>query len=103
MDGTVKATINDESSNFPEPPENMIPIVNNQSNRVNSAISFNSTNNSAKIFKRHTNNLEKICKSQTIYITPKVALNDKSEWKFIINIDNDNGQFRQIIRVDVCT
>lgn len=43
---------------------------------------------------------EQACASRTIFIPPRAALNDKSQWKYVVNLSNQN--FRQIVRVEVC-
>ena len=45
---------------------------------------------------------EEICASKTMYITPRAALNDKSEWKFIVNLGERDTRLKQIIKVEVC-
>ncbi|RWS30768.1 uncharacterized protein B4U80_02444 [Leptotrombidium deliense] len=52
--------------------------------------------------KRQTEDGEEICRTRKMYITPKAALNDKSEWKYIINLGDKDPQLKQVIKVDVC-
>ena len=42
------------------------------------------------------------CPARIRYVPPQAALNDNSEWKYIVNVQNKDARFRQIIRVDVC-
>lgn len=55
--------------------------------------------------KRQANNDEgtSLCETKKMYIQPKAALNDRSEWKFIINLGDVDSKFKQIIKVDVCS
>ncbi|CAL1282896.1 unnamed protein product [Larinioides sclopetarius] len=55
------------------------------------------------IIRRQLDNVEKpACQARTRYVPPQAALNDNSEWKYIVNVQNKDVRFRQIIRVDVC-
>ena len=47
--------------------------------------------------------VESICKTQMQFISPKVALNDRAEWKYIVNLGDRDPRLRQIIKVDVCS
>lgn len=49
------------------------------------------------------NEVEAICRTQKQFISPKVALNDRSEWKYIVNLGDRDPRLRQIIKVDVCS
>lgn len=42
------------------------------------------------------------CSVRTMYVSPQAALNDNSEWKYIINVQNRDSRFKQVIRVDMC-
>ncbi|GFS73103.1 transposable element Tc1 transposase [Trichonephila clavipes] len=55
------------------------------------------------IIRRQIENEEKpVCPARTRFVPPQAALNDNSEWKYIVNVQNKDVRFRQIIRVDVC-
>jgi hypothetical protein len=45
---------------------------------------------------------EEVCRSRHMYITPKSALNDRSEWRYIVNLGDKDNRLRQVIKVDVC-
>ncbi|XP_015790281.1 uncharacterized protein LOC107367110 [Tetranychus urticae] len=45
---------------------------------------------------------EEICATKSMYITPRAALNDKSEWKYIVNLGDRDSRLKQIIKVEVC-
>lgn len=45
---------------------------------------------------------EDACSSGTMYIAPKAALSDNSQWKFVVNVADRDPRFKQVIRVDVC-
>ena len=47
--------------------------------------------------------VESVCRTQMQFISPKVALNDKAEWKFIVNLGERDPRLKQIIKVDVCS
>lgn len=47
--------------------------------------------------------VEDVCKSKHIVIEPKIALNDRSEWKYIVNLGERNVRLRQTIRVELCS
>ncbi|KAG8185862.1 hypothetical protein JTE90_004404 [Oedothorax gibbosus] len=38
------------------------------------------------------------CSSRTRFLPPQAALNDNSEWKYIVNVQNKDPRFRQIIK-----
>lgn len=50
-----------------------------------------------------SNEVEAICQTQKQFISPKVALNDRAEWKYIVNLGDRDPRLRQIIKVDVCS
>ena len=57
-------------------------------------------------FKRQaedSNEIEAICRTQKQFISPKVALNDRAEWKYIVNLGDRDPRLRQVIKVDVCS
>ena len=45
---------------------------------------------------------EELCQTKRLYITPKAALNDKSEWRYIVNVGERDSRLKQVIKVDVC-
>ena len=45
---------------------------------------------------------ENLCEFRTTYVAPRAALNDKSEWKFIINLGKRDPKLRQVIKVNTC-
>lgn len=47
--------------------------------------------------------VESVCRTQMQFISPKVALNDKAEWKFIVNLAERDPRLKQVIKVDVCS
>lgn len=47
--------------------------------------------------------VEDVCKTKHIIIEPKVALNDRSEWKYIVNLGERDVRLRQTIRVELCS
>ncbi|XP_074603199.1 uncharacterized protein LOC141856698 [Brevipalpus obovatus] len=53
--------------------------------------------------KRQIIEKEEICETQSMFITPKAALNDQSEWKFIVNLGDKDSRFRQVIKVNICS
>lgn len=56
-------------------------------------------------FKRQADEeeVESICRTQMQFISPKAALSDKAEWKFIVNLGERDPRLKQIIKVDVCS
>ena len=42
------------------------------------------------------------CPSRMILVEPKAALNDKSQWKYVINLSDRDPRLKQAIRVEVC-
>ena len=46
--------------------------------------------------------VEEVCKIRSTYITPRIGLNDKSEWKYIINLADRDPHIKQVIKVDIC-
>lgn len=47
--------------------------------------------------------IEPICPSRSILIEPKAALNDRRQWKFIVNLSERDSRLKQAIKVEVCT
>ena len=45
---------------------------------------------------------EELCQTKRLFITPKAALNDKSEWRYIVNVGERDSRLKQVIKVDVC-
>ena len=43
-----------------------------------------------------------ICKTRRMFISPKAAMNDRSEWRYIVNLGDKDKRMRQVIKVDVC-
>ena len=84
---------------------------------INTGISYTAAASSATMidharYKRQTVNgneagdqipIEPICPSRIILIEPKAALNDRRQWKFIINLSERDPRLKQAIKVEVCT
>ena len=47
--------------------------------------------------------VESVCRTQKRFISPRAALNDKAQWKYIVNLGDRDPRLRQIIKVDVCS
>ncbi|XP_017485788.1 PREDICTED: zinc finger SWIM domain-containing protein 8-like, partial [Rhagoletis zephyria] len=47
--------------------------------------------------------IEPVCPSRMILIEPKAALNDKRQWKFVVNLSERDPRLKQAIKVEVCT
>lgn len=47
--------------------------------------------------------IEPVCPSRMILIEPKAALNDKRQWKFVVNLSEKDPRLKQAIKVEVCT
>ncbi len=47
--------------------------------------------------------VDPVCPSRMILVEPKAALNDKSQWKFIVNLSDRDPRLKQAIKVEVCT
>ena len=45
---------------------------------------------------------EELCQTKRLYITPKAALNDRSEWRYIVNVGERDSRLKQVISVSVC-
>ncbi|XP_018497372.1 uncharacterized protein LOC108865139 [Galendromus occidentalis] len=52
--------------------------------------------------KRNTNGVEPACETRNLYISPKVALNDKNQWKYIVNAQDRDPRIKQIVRAELC-
>jgi hypothetical protein len=46
--------------------------------------------------------VDPVCPSRMILVEPKAALNDKSQWKFIVNLSDKDPRLKQAIKVEVC-
>lgn len=42
------------------------------------------------------------CPVRTMFVSPKAALSDRSQWKFVVNLQDRDPSAKQVIRVDVC-
>ena len=40
---------------------------------------------------------EGLCQTKRLFITPKAALNDKSEWRYIVNVGERDARLKQVI------
>lgn len=49
------------------------------------------------------NEADSVCSSRVILVEPKAALNDKGQWKFIVNLAERDPRLKQAIKVEVCT
>lgn len=47
--------------------------------------------------------IEDVCRTQKQFISPRAALNDRAEWKYIVNLGDRDPRLRQVIKVDVCS
>ncbi|XP_076349562.1 uncharacterized protein LOC143246551 [Tachypleus tridentatus] len=52
---------------------------------------------------RRAEDEEPACAIRSTFISPKAALSDKSEWKYIVNVAERDPRLRQVIRVDICS
>ena len=46
--------------------------------------------------------VDPVCPSRMILVEPKAALNDKSQWKYVINLSERDPRLKQAIKVEVC-
>ncbi|OTF82161.1 hypothetical protein BLA29_003379 [Euroglyphus maynei] len=46
--------------------------------------------------------IEPLCPSRTILLEPKAALNDRRQWKYVVNLADRDRRLRQAIKVEVC-
>lgn len=104
--GSVKGV----SPSINRSPISMAQAVNNQEiNEDNDDEPFRQEKMNPSRFKRQANGangedeVESICKTQMQFISPKVALNDRAEWKYIVNLGERDPRLKQIIKVDVCS
>lgn len=42
------------------------------------------------------------CPVRTMFVSPKAALSDRSQWKYVVNLQDRDPSAKQVIRVDVC-
>ncbi|XP_077505259.1 uncharacterized protein LOC144115017 [Amblyomma americanum] len=43
------------------------------------------------------------CPVRTMFVSPKAALSDRSQWKYVVNLQERDPSAKQVIRVDVCS
>lgn len=48
------------------------------------------------------NSVEPACETRHLYISPKAALSDKNQWKYIVNVQERDPRIRQIVRAEIC-
>ena len=54
-------------------------------------------------FKRQAGDIvDPVCPSRMILVQPKAGLNDKSQWKYVINLADRDPRLKQAIKVEVC-
>lgn len=46
---------------------------------------------------------EQLCPSRVILLEPKAALNDRRQWKYVVNLAERDPRLKQAIKVEVCT
>lgn len=46
--------------------------------------------------------VDPVCPSRMILVEPKAGLNDKSQWKYVINLADRDPRLKQAIKVEVC-
>lgn len=46
--------------------------------------------------------VESACPVRTMFVSPRAALSDRSQWKFVVNLGDRDPRIRQVIRVDIC-
>ncbi|CAM1298548.1 SPZ5 (predicted) [Pycnogonum litorale] len=46
--------------------------------------------------------VETPCRSRSKFISPKAAMNENSEWKYVVNVAGRNPNYKQVIKVDIC-
>ncbi|XP_050052637.1 uncharacterized protein [Dermacentor andersoni] len=42
------------------------------------------------------------CPVRTMFVSPKAGLSDRSQWKYVVNLQDRDPSAKQVIRVDVC-
>lgn len=52
--------------------------------------------------KRNVNGVEPACETRHLYISPKAALSDKNQWKYIVNVQERDPRVKQIVRAEIC-
>ncbi|KAI1293769.1 hypothetical protein HDE_06644 [Halotydeus destructor] len=43
-----------------------------------------------------------VCRVNQQFVSPRAALNDKSQWKYIVNVPERDPRLRQTVKVDIC-
>ncbi|XP_023229703.1 uncharacterized protein LOC111629966 isoform X1 [Centruroides sculpturatus] len=51
---------------------------------------------------KRSENSEPACATRSEFVFPRAALNDKSQWKYVINLPNRNPNYKQIVRIELC-
>lgn len=55
--------------------------------------------------KRQANNLDAIplCPTEAQYITPRAALNNQGNWMYVVNLQDQNQKYSQVVKSERCT
>ncbi|XP_076163985.1 spatzle 5 Toll-1 receptor isoform X2 [Ptiloglossa arizonensis] len=55
--------------------------------------------------KRQSNNLDAItlCPTEAQYITPRAALNNEGNWMYVVNLQDQDQKYSQVVRSERCT
>lgn len=44
-----------------------------------------------------------LCPTETQYITPRAALNNQGNWMYVVNLEDMNQKYSQVVRSEKCT
>lgn len=64
------------------------------------AIGLASSETSAERPRRQTSNTDQLCSVRTQFITPRAALNNRGNWKYVVNMPDN---MTQLVRAEICT
>lgn len=59
-----------------------------------------SAETSAERPRRQASNAQELCTVRTEFITPRAALNNKGNWKYVVNMPDN---MTQLVRAEICT
>ncbi|XP_026750974.2 protein spaetzle 5 isoform X1 [Galleria mellonella] len=64
------------------------------------ALGLASAETSAERPRRQAANTQELCRVRTEYITPRAALNNKGNWRYVVNMPDN---MTQLVRAEICT
>lgn len=43
-----------------------------------------------------------LCPTKEQYITPQAALNDRGNWRYVVNLAEQDNKYSQLVKIELC-